>query len=161
RLAMHRFRHFVNLMKMQTRRLIGFVSVIQLILLLVHFLLYETWVHGWTGAANAAEIGSLRLVTAILAVSFVGASLLAFRSSNAFVRSLYRIAAVWLGTVNFLFFAACLSWILLAVIALADLPVNAHRIVEILFSAAAALSLVAVMNASWPRIKHVGVRLEK
>jgi len=145
---------------MRIRRLFGFVAVVQVILLLVHFTLYETWTYGWTGAADASGIAWLRLATAILAVSFVGTSLLAFRYSNVMMRFLYRVAAVWLGTVNFLFFAACLSWIVLAVAALAGLSVNAHRIVEILFAGATALALAAVANASWPRVKRVGIRLE-
>src|SRR5215472_16554700 len=157
---MYIFQRFVNLIRMRTRRLVGFVSVVQLILVLVHFLLYETWIYGWTGAASAADIGWFRLATTILAVSFVAASILAFRYSNVLVRFLYRVAAVWLGMVNFLFFAACLSWIILGVAAIAHLPIDAHRIVKTLFTGAAALSLAAVINASWPRVKHVGIRLE-
>src|SRR5262249_11540357 len=113
--TMHSFGRFVNLIQMRIRRLFGFVTVIQLVLLLIHFLLYETWTYGWSGAGLAGQRALLRVATAILAVSFVGASLLAFRYTNSLVRFFYRIAAVWLGAISFLSFAACLSWMIFAI----------------------------------------------
>jgi len=47
-----------------------------------------------------------QVTVGLLSVSFLSASLLAFRFTNRAVRTLYRIAAVWLGIVSFLFFAA-------------------------------------------------------
>jgi predicted MPP superfamily phosphohydrolase len=142
------------------KRLIPFIAVVQAILLLVHLLLYETWIYAWPGALHSNALLWCRLATAILSVSFVSASLLAFRFFNPVVRFFYRLAAVWLGVLSFLFFAACLSWGVLAAAVLAGASVDAHRMVEILFAVATLLALAAVVNAGWPRVKRVGVRLE-
>ena len=72
----------------------------------------------------------IKLVLGFLSVSFVAASLLAFRYTNSALRAFYRIAAVWLGLLTFLFFAAVSSWIIFGVARLAGLDVNFHRIVE-------------------------------
>jgi len=143
---------------MRTRRIVAFVAVVQVVLLLVHLILYETWTYEWT--ARADSLWEWRLAFALLSVSFVGASLLAFRYANPLVRLFYRIAAVWLGTVSFLFFAACLTWMIIAVAGLRGLPLNAHQVVRTLSALAVGLAAAAVLNASWPRIKRVGIRLE-
>ena len=82
--------------------IIAFVSVIQSILFLTHFLIYKTWMFG--ASENAASALWLKVTVGVLSVSFLAASLLAFRYTNPTVRTLYRIAAVWLGIVSFLFF---------------------------------------------------------
>ena len=43
----------------------------------------------------------IKLVLGFLSVSFVAASLLAFRYTNAALRAFYRAAAVWLGLLTF------------------------------------------------------------
>jgi predicted MPP superfamily phosphohydrolase len=137
--------------------LIGFIAIIQSVLLLVHFFLYETWMYSPSGSvAGAAWI---RLVFGFLSVSFVAASLLAFRYTNGALRAFYRGAAVWLGTLTFLFFAALLAWTIFGVASKAGLGVNFHRMVELLFGAAVAVGLYGVFNASWTRITRITVRL--
>ena len=54
-------------------------------------------------------------------MSFVAASLLAFRYTNAALRVFYRAAAVWLGLLTFLFLAAGSSWAIFGVARLAGL----------------------------------------
>src|SRR3989442_15188159 len=83
---------------------IAFATVIQSILFLTHFFIYKTW----TFEAAGSEISAfawLKVTMGALSVSFLGATLLAFRFTNPAVRMLYRIAAIWLGIVSFLFFA--------------------------------------------------------
>jgi hypothetical protein len=79
---------------------------------------------------------------------------------NPAVRILYRIAAVWLGIVSFLFFAAGASWIFYGVLRLAGVDSKFHQIVEILYSAAVLSGLTGVLNAGWTRIRRITVRLE-
>src|ERR1700752_2361653 len=110
------------------KRLINFILIIQSVLLLTHFLLYKTW----TFSAGEGDGLWIKLVLGILSVSFVTASLLAFRYTNVAVRAFYRAAAVWIGLVSFLFVAAIFSWIIFGVARLAGLAVNFHRIVEVL-----------------------------
>jgi predicted MPP superfamily phosphohydrolase len=138
--------------------LIGFIAVIQTILFLTHFFLYETWT--FSPARNdAAGPLWLKLFFGVLSVSFLAASLLAFRYTSATLRVFYRAAAVWLGLLSFLFVAAVSSWIVFGVAALAGLEVNFHRIVEVLFGAAAVTGVYGVFNASWTRITRITVRL--
>jgi hypothetical protein len=142
---------------MRTRGLIGFLTVIQSVLFLTHFFLYETWTFAWAGKAS---LPWLAITLSVLSVSFLAASLLAYRYTNAAVRAFYRVAAVWLGFVSFLFFAACASWMVFGVTRLAGTNVNFHLIVEVLYGAAVQTGLLGLFNASWTRVRRVTVRLE-
>jgi hypothetical protein len=102
----------------------------------------------------------LQITMGVLSVSFLAASLLAFRYTNPVVRAFYRIAAVWLGFVSFLFFAACASWAVFGVARLAGMNVNFHGIVEALFGAAVLSGLFGLFNASWTRVRRITIRLE-
>jgi hypothetical protein len=100
-----------NLFIMRQRKgLIGFITVVQLVFFFGHYLLYKTWTAG-------IDTGLLwiKAVLGLLSVSFIAASLLAFRYTNAAVRAFYRAAAIWLGLLSFLFTAAVFSWIIVGV----------------------------------------------
>src|SRR5260370_34873854 len=84
---------------------IAFAIVVQSILFLTHLFIYKTWTFAPAGS-EASSAPWLKVTLGVLSVSFLTATLLAFRYSNPAVRTLYRIAAVWLGIVSFLFFAA-------------------------------------------------------
>ena len=74
-------------MPMRVRKsLIGFIAVIQSILFLVHALLYETWTFSSPGR-NSLWI---QLAVGFLSLSFVAASLFAFRYTNAALRAFER-----------------------------------------------------------------------
>ncbi len=143
---------------MTRKRLIGFIAVIQSVLCLTHLLLYETWAFSPTGS-NTPGAFWIKLAIGFLSLSFVAASLLAFRYTNAVVRAFYRVAAVWMGLVSFLFVAAVFSWIIFGVARVARLNLNFHRTVELLFGAAVVAGLYGVFNASWTRITRTTVRL--
>ncbi|HTA23899.1 MAG TPA: metallophosphoesterase [Terriglobales bacterium] len=143
---------------MKLKRLIGFITVIQSVLFLTHLFLYETWIFSSAGSDAPGGLW-IKLAFGLLSVSFVAASLLAFRYTNAAVRTFYRAAAVWLGLLTFLFFAAVSSWIIFGVARLAGLPVNFHPMVELLFWVALVTGLYGVFNASWTRITRTTVRL--
>src|SRR5579859_5028693 len=117
------------------KRLVGFVAVVQSVLFLTHYLLYETWRFAPAPTPSGGS-WQMALAMGLLSVSFVSASLLAFRYSNSVVRVFYQIAAVWLGLLTFLFVASLFSWFILAAAELMRLPVNFHRIVEVLFAVA-------------------------
>jgi predicted MPP superfamily phosphohydrolase len=138
--------------------LIGFIAMLQTVLFLSHFLVYTTWTFSPPGSDIPGMLW-IKLVLGFVSVSFVSASLLAFRYTNAGVRAFYRIAAVWLGFLTFLFFAAVFSWIIYGVARLAGLAVSFHPMVEWLFGAAFLAGLYGVFNASWTRITRTTVRL--
>src|ERR1700738_2409716 len=113
---------------MARNRLIIFIAIIQCVLWLTHLALYETWTFS-PAASDTPGALWIKLVLAFLSVSFVAASLLAFRYTNAALRAFYRVAAVWLGLLTFLFVAAVSSWIIFGVARLAGLHGKFHRIV--------------------------------
>jgi hypothetical protein len=138
------------------KRLIAFIAIIQSVLFSVHFLLYETWTFSPTESDIPGALW-IKLILGFLSVSFVAASLLSFRYTNAALRALYRAAAVWLGVLTFLFLATVSIWIIFGVARLAELDVNFHRTVELLFGAAVVAGLYGV--GSWTRITRTTVRL--
>ena len=140
------------------KRLVVFISILQTVLFLAHFFLYETW--AFSPASGRPE-GPLwiKVVLGFLSVTFVSASLLAFRYTNAVVRALYRLAAVWVGLLSFLFIATVCCWLILGVSLVAGFHPNFHRMVELLFGAAGLLGFTGVFNASWTRVTRITVRL--
>src|ERR1700704_2590895 len=114
--------------------LLGVIVVMQSVLCLTHLLLYETWAYSPAGSDTPGAFW-IKLVLGFLSVSFVVASLLAFRYTNSALRAFYRAAAVWLGLLTFLFLAAVASWIVFGLARVAGLDMNFHRTVEFLFGA--------------------------
>src|SRR5690348_1988792 len=107
------------------RRLIPFIAIVQSVLFLAHFFIYKTWTFSLTGRETAGAAW-VKLALGILSVSFIAASLLAFRYTNAVVRAFYRAAAVWVGLLSFLFAAAVFSWVSFGVARVAGLDLNFH-----------------------------------
>jgi uncharacterized protein len=136
--------------------LIGFIVIIQSVLFLSHFLLYETWTYA---NPSTSAFFWVKLTLSLLSISFVAASLLAFRFTNAPLRAFYRVAAIWLGFLTFFAFAAIFSWIIFGVAQLAAFHLNFHATVEVLFAIAALAGLYGVFNASCTRITRATVRL--
>src|SRR5438876_11928244 len=128
---------------MRLRSLIGFIAIVQFVLFLTHFLLYQTWTFS-PGGSNTHGALWIKLVLGFLSVSFVVASLLAFRYTNAALRAFYRAAAVWVGLLTFLVPAVASSWIIFGVARVAGLDLNFHRTVKLLFGAAVAAGLYGV-----------------
>src|SRR5438552_18516492 len=137
---------------MRRRGLVGFIAIVQSVLFSAHYLLYETWTFSPAAGSNTHGPLWIKLVLGFLAVSFIAASLLAFRYTNAAMRAFYRAAAVWLGLFSFLFVAAISFWIIFGVAQLAGLEVNFHRTVDLLFGVAIVAALFGVFNASWTGI---------
>ncbi|MGA2921770.1 MAG: metallophosphoesterase [Candidatus Sulfotelmatobacter sp.] len=139
-------------------RFVSFIAIIQSVLFLTHFFLYETWTFSPSGTAASSSLW-IKLLLGFLSVSFVAASVLAFRYTNAALRAFYRAAAVWLGLLTFLFLAAVFSWIVFGIAQLARLDVNFHRTVELLLGVALVAGFYGVFNAGWTRITRATVRL--
>lgn len=137
------------------KQFIRFVAIVQLILFLGHLTLYETW----TWSSGRPSGAGIKIALAVLSVSFIGSSLLAFRYTNALVRVIYKAAAIWLGLLSFLFIAAIASWIVFGFTTMVGLQVSFHRIVEVLFAAALTVGVYGLVNASCTRITRTTVRL--
>jgi uncharacterized protein len=142
----------------EQKRLIVFIVVIQTVLFLTHFFLYETWSFSPTGGEAGGPLW-IKVSLGLLSVSFVIASLLAFRYTNPLLRAFYRAAAVWLGLLTFLFLAAVGAWLIFAVAQFARIDIHFHRVVELLFGAGVVAGVYGVFNAGWTRITRTTVRL--
>ncbi len=139
-------------------RFVVFIAVIQAILLFAHYFLYETWMFRHIVAVPQKLWAEL--ITGLLAISFVAASLLAFSYTNALMRAFYKAAAVWMGFLSFLFLAAILSWLIFALAGFGGLVLNFHLLVQILFGGAAIVGFYGLFNAHWTRITRIKVELE-
>jgi len=140
------------------KRFIIFVAIIQAILFLAHYFLYETWTFSATPTSITSGYG-LKLALGLLSICFVGASLLAFRYTNAVVRALYHASAVWMGLLSFLLCGAIAAWIIFGISRIAALPLNFHPMVEALSGIAFVLGFGGALNASWTRITRATVQL--
>ena len=89
------------------------VAFLQVFLFVSHWFLYRTLVAFWPPFLPLTAEGSiyLRNLLFVLSASFIVAALLGFRFANGFVAFLYKLASIWLGVLNFLFWAAWLCWL--------------------------------------------------
>ena len=136
-------------------RIFAFVVTIQAILFLVHWFVYQTW----TFFRPETDSPAFRTIAIALSISFVAASLLAFRYWNVWVRSFYRIAAVWLGFLNFFFLAALVCWVVYLGARLLGLPLSRLNIAAEAFGLAVLAGIYGVLNARWLRVKRIAVAL--
>jgi predicted MPP superfamily phosphohydrolase len=139
-------------------RIAVFIVIIQTILLFGHWFLYET-LAAFFPTPDGRPRFWLGLTLALLSVSFVAASLLAWQSFNIAVRVFYSIAAVWMGILNFCFLAAGSCWILWGVAHLTGLHPDRRLLATVIFGIALATSLYGLVNAAWTRVTRVTVRL--
>jgi len=138
------------------------IFCIQIILLLGHWLVYST-VIAFYPAIPAGIAADLRLTILILAFSFVAASLLSFRFTNFAVHLFYRLAAMWLGFLNFFFWASILAWLAWVLVRVAHPVANpdASRplIVAILYGIAALGGVYGLVNAQIIRVRRMDIQL--
>jgi hypothetical protein len=139
-------------------RISVFIVIVQSVMLLTHWFLYDTWI-SFRAAPDPPRITGLQIGLAALSVSFIAASLLAFRSSNLLARIFYRMAAAWLGTVNFLFMAACLCWFVYLASLLGRFQLDRSAWAGAMLGIAVLASLYGILNARWVRIKRITVNL--
>jgi predicted MPP superfamily phosphohydrolase len=140
------------------RRIILVVAVIQAILLASHWFVYQTWAT-FQQAPDPPGISILGIVFAVLSITFVTASLLAWRYSELPVRVYYTAAAVWLGFFNFFFLAACASWIVYGLAKALRLPGQQQHIAFLLFGLATVAGLYGLVNSARVRVTRITVKL--
>lgn len=142
------------------RRITGFLLTVQFILLMAHAFVYETWATLHASAAGShTGISKLGAAMALLAMTFVSASVLARYSRNFLARWYYRAAAVWLGFLSFFFLASAASWLAYAFAKIAKIAWQPQTIADVFFAAALLAGLYGLLNASQVRVKQVMVKL--
>jgi len=139
-------------------RFILFISIVQSILFLGHWFLYRTLVR-FFGVASPAKLLTLKIALALLSVSLVLTSFLAFRYSNLLVGCLYTAAASWLGILYLIILASILCWIFYGLGKLFDLPLNGKILIEILIGLALMASLYGFINAGVIRVTRISLQL--
>jgi len=139
------------------RRIVRFIMIAQSILFLGHFFIYETLVALLAPSARATI--ALRIAIALLSITFVPASLLAWVYSNALVRAFYRVAATWLGIVTYVFLAAWASWVGYGIAAAAGHAAARADIAYALFGTGLLVGIYGVFNSMCIRVRHVTVKL--
>ncbi|HEU5457599.1 MAG TPA: hypothetical protein VFU68_03190, partial [Terracidiphilus sp.] len=137
------------------------ILFIQVFLCFAHWFLFFTWMHaGWPmGPAATAALG---VALAVLAFCFPVAALLGFRWESAPVVLLYRLASVWLGLLNFLFWGACLFWLADGLLRLApdDLHLRVRPFIALaLLVTSAFVTFCGLINARIIRLRRVTVAL--
>ena len=139
-------------------RIAVFILVFQSVLFLAHWFLYQTWTAFWV-TTDPPGISTLQVVLGLLSVSFVVASLLAWRSSHQAVRILYTISAAWLGIFSFCFLAACLCWAVYGGARVFGLHPDQRALAAVIFGLAVLTGLYGIVNAAWTRISRITVKL--
>lgn len=135
------------------------IAILQAFLLLAHWFLFLTVVHFFPIGGPVQE--ALGAVLLVLAISFVAASVWSFRQTNVLARAAYKVAAVWLGFLNFFFWAACLCRLAELGIWLAGMDTSQARlaVAGLLFGLAALAGLYGLLNAKHIRERRVTVTL--
>jgi uncharacterized protein len=140
------------------RRIIIFVAIVQAILLASHWFVYRTWM-AFQPTPDPPGISTLGLAIAILSVTFISASLLAWRYYGIAVRLYYIAAAAWLGFFSFFFLAACASWIFFGVAKALRLPWPRPHIAFVLFGLATLAGVYGLANSAVIRVRRVPIKL--
>jgi predicted MPP superfamily phosphohydrolase len=139
-------------------RIALFLVIVQSILLLIHWFIYRSWVT-FLSVTDPPGVTALQIAVALLSFSFVTASLLAFRIWNPVVRVFYRLAAVWLGAVNFLFLSACVCWSLYFGTTLIGAHPDWRTLAGAVFALGALTTVYGILNARWVRLRRIRVAL--
>lgn len=138
------------------------IVIVQSILLAGHLFVYRTWI-ALRGRLPPADSDWLRALVLVLAFSFVVAALLSFRFSNPPLRVFYYLASLWLGFLNFFFFASCLAWLAWLVVRLSGVLAHPARvypwIAATLFSLAILISIYGAINARVIRLRQYRIAL--
>jgi predicted MPP superfamily phosphohydrolase len=137
-------------------RLIVFISIVQSILFLGHWFLYATLSAFFGGPASSPAV---KIALAVLSVSFVVSSLLAWYSHRPLVRAAYTVSAVWLGLASNFLWAAVGCWVIAGIARLTGLNWVPRDIAAVLFTAGTLAGVYGVINAAWLRITRIRVAL--
>lgn len=137
------------------RRIAVFGSIVSTILLSANALVCATWSYffgmpGWI---------AWQALPGALAVAFIPATILRFRSNHPALRIVYAITSAWVGALNFAFFAAAACWIVDGLARLSGWPLPRLPLATILFGIAFVATVYGLINAAWIRVSRVTVDL--
>ena len=96
---------------------------------------------------------------ALFPIAFIAVTIISFRHSNPFLRTIYTVSAAWLGALNFAFFAAVACWVFSLPDRLAGWPVSRFDLAGVLFGLALAATVYGLINAARLRVTRITVHL--
>jgi predicted MPP superfamily phosphohydrolase len=100
-----------------------------------------------------------QVIPGFLAIAFIATTIAGFRYSNPFLRLVYAVSAVWLGALNFAFFAAAACWLMAFPDWLAGWPVSRFDLAAACFGLALVVTIYGLINAAWLRVTRIDIRL--
>lgn len=130
------------------------MPVAQALLLLAHWFLVHTWER-----LIGQLPGSARLVLLFLAFSFFPVTALSFRIHPPIVRLAYGLVALWLGLLNYLFWAAILAWVVHSCLLPFHLEPYDRISAFVLLAMALCIVLYGLLNARFIRIRRFNISL--
>jgi predicted MPP superfamily phosphohydrolase len=137
------------------REIVRFGSIVSAILLAANALVCATCssffgLPGWI---------AWQALPGVLAIVFIPATILRFRSAHPALKIVYALSASWLGALNFAFFAAVACWIVAGVAWLFAWSLPRFEIATVLFGAALVAAAYGLINARRIRVNRITVRL--
>jgi predicted MPP superfamily phosphohydrolase len=137
------------------REMAVFGSIVSTILLLANALVCAT------GSYFFGISGRMvwQAVPGAMALAFIPATILRFRFANPAVSIVYALSAVWVGALNFAFFAALGCWMLEGASWLTGWALPRFSIAASFFGLALLATGYGLINARWIRVSRVTVRL--
>ena len=139
-------------------RFVLLASIVQSVLFSGHWFLYRTLVR-FFGVTNTSRLLTLKIALALLSVSLVLTSFLAFRYHNLLIRGLYTAAASWLGIFYLLVLASILCWTFYGLAKVFHLPLDQGILIKILIAVALVASAYGFINAGMVRITRISLQL--
>jgi predicted MPP superfamily phosphohydrolase len=132
-----------------------FGTIVSSILLTANAMVCATWsyffgVPGWI---------AWQALPGAMAIVFIPATILRFRSTHPALKVVYALSAMGLGALNFATFAALACWIVLGAAWLFGFPLARFEIAAVMFSLALAATVYGLINARTIRINRITVRL--
>jgi uncharacterized protein len=137
------------------REMAVFGSIVSVILLSANALVCATWSYffglpGWV---------AWQVIPGALALVFIPATILRFRSTHPALRVIYALSASWLGALNFAFFAAIACWMVEGVIWMSAWLLPRSSIAAVLFGSALVATVYGLINATRLRTTRIKVKL--
>lgn len=134
------------------------VLVIQSILAFGHVILFKFLVSA-LAINNSNVLLTLKIALSFLAISFILASVVAFKFYNPLARWFYVFAAIWLGILLYLSLAAFIYWLAVLVTLLLYPSVSVVIIGKVAIVLALIISAYGIVNANNLQVKEINVQL--
>ena len=136
-------------------RIAFFLTAIVGLLLTVNWFVCHTWNYFW----GIPSMPLWQIIPSLLTISFVVTTLLGFYQTNALLRIVYRVSAIWVGVLSFTFFASVACWFIYVPLMFFGLRPDPRLTAVVVFGLAFFASVYGLVNAAWIRVTPITVNL--